>query len=145
MISTADVTVVFLHENLEFMQTTAEQLRAANPRLVPLVPHDRVTTGGMPVSTGVLLLTALWGCRGREQVAVVDAPSRGGLGYAPAIAVQLAVGYTDGTHLLPAFVELGVFLLGITLSHQYLCKSATKLEQEWSNSRPAAVMPYPPT
>ena len=145
VISAVGVTVVFVHEDLEFMQSTAEQLRAANPRLVPLVAHDRATFGGMLVSTGVvLLLTALWGYRAGSGWLWWTLLPAGVLGYAPAIAVHLAVGYTDGMHLLPAFVGLGVFLLGLALSRSYLCKSASELAQEWADSRPAAVMPHPP-
>ena len=40
-------------------------------------------------------------------------------------------------HLLPAFVGLGVFLLGLALSRPYLCKPAGELEAEWANRRPS--------
>ena len=46
IISTIGVTRVFVPEDLAFMQTTADALRSANPRLVPLVAHDRATFGG---------------------------------------------------------------------------------------------------
>lgn len=146
VISTVGVTVVFVHEDLEFMQTTAEQLRAANPRLVPLVAHDRATFGGMLVSTGtVLLLTALWGYRAGSGWLWWTLLPAGILGYAPAIAVHFAVGYTDGMHLLPAFVGLGVFLLGLALSRSYLCMPAGDLEAEWARGRPVSVSSYSST
>ncbi len=138
VISSVGVTVVFVHEDLEFMGTTAEHLKAANPRLVPLVAHDRATFGGILVSTGVLLLlTALWGYRAGNGWLWWTLLPAGALGYVPAIAVHLAVGYTDGMHLLPAFVGLGVFLLGLALSRPYLCKPASELETEWASNRPA--------
>jgi len=144
VISTVGVTVVFVHEDLEFMQTTAEQLRAANPRLVPLVAHDRATFGGMLVSAGVvLLLTALWGYRAGSGWLWWTLLPAGVLGYVPAIVVHFAVGYTDGMHLLPAFVGLGVFLLGLALSRPYLCKPVSELETEWARSRPASVTTHP--
>lgn len=136
VISTVGVTVVFVHEDLEFMQTTAEHLKAANPRLVPLVAHDRATFGGMLVSTGVvLLLTSLWGFRAGNGWLWWTLLPAGVLGYAPAIAVHIAVGYTDGMHLLPAFTGLGVFLLGLALSHPYLCKPVDELKAEWASAR----------
>src|SRR5262245_48452865 len=61
-------TSVFVHEDLEFMGTTAAVLRAANPRLVPLVAHDRASFGGMLVASGlVVLLSAWWGWRRGER------------------------------------------------------------------------------
>ena len=133
VISTVGVTVVFVHEDLEFMRTTSEYLTAANPRLVPLVAHDRATFGGMLVSSGVvLLLAALWGYRSGSGWLWWTLLTAGVLGYIPAIAVHLAVGYTDGMHLLPAFAGLGLHLLGLALSHPYLCKSASELEAAWA-------------
>ena len=64
VISLIGVTQVFVHEDLMFMETTAATLAAANPRLVPLVAHDRATLGGMLLAGGwVFLLPALWGYR----------------------------------------------------------------------------------
>ena len=64
VISLIGVTQVFVHEDLVFMETTAATLAAANPRLVPLVAHDRATLGGMLLAGGwVFLLPALWGYR----------------------------------------------------------------------------------
>src|SRR5207247_2584187 len=58
------VTRVFVPEDLEFMGTTAEQLRQANAYLLPLIAHDRATFGGMLVAAGLaVLLPALWGFR----------------------------------------------------------------------------------
>jgi dihydroorotate dehydrogenase len=117
------VTRVFVPEDLEFMQTTAEALREANPRLLPLIAHDRATFGGMLVSAGlVLLLPALWGFRPcsawlwwTQFVAVI-------LAYAAAITVHMAVGYTNLWHLTPAYGGLALFLLGLALSYPYLCR-----------------------
>src|SRR5207237_3665925 len=86
VISTVGVTVVFVPEDLEFLRTTAEQLRAANPRLVPLVAHDRATFGGMLVSLGVVsLLAALWGFRAGNAWLWWTFLAAGFAGYLPAI------------------------------------------------------------
>ena len=42
-------------------------------------------------------------------------------------------------HLMPAFLGLGAFLLGLALSHPYLCKSVSELEAEWAKDRPVPV------
>jgi hypothetical protein len=63
-ITAIGATSVFVPEDLEFLGTTAEALGSANPRLVPLIAHDRATFGGMLIAGGlVVLLTALWGFR----------------------------------------------------------------------------------
>ncbi len=63
-IAIVGVTEVFVPEDLEFMQTTAEALRSAGPRLVPLIAHDRASFGGMIVASGLCFLgVALWGFR----------------------------------------------------------------------------------
>jgi dihydroorotate dehydrogenase len=135
VISGVGITRVFVPEDLEFMQTTAESLREANPRLLPLIAHDRATFGGMLVSAGlVLLLPALWGFRPcsawlwwTQLVAVV-------LAYAAAIGVHVAVGYMDLWHLTPAFGGLALFLLGSGLSYPFLCQPGAS-EAEWQKHR----------
>jgi dihydroorotate dehydrogenase len=135
VISGFGVTRVFVPEDLEFMRTTAEALKQANPNLLPLIAHDRATFGGQLVSAGlVLLLPALWGFRPCSAwlwwtllVAVV-------LAYACAIAVHLTVGYTDLWHLTPAYGGLAVFLLGLGLSYPYLCQPGAT-QAEWRRFR----------
>jgi len=41
--------------------------------------------------------------------------------YASAIGVHFAIGYTHLMHLLPAFGGLTLFLMGLGLSHGFLC------------------------
>ncbi|MBI1901086.1 MAG: dihydroorotate dehydrogenase [Planctomycetia bacterium] len=122
VISWVGITSVFVPEDLEFMQTTAEALTKANPRLVPLVAHDRASFGGMLTSCGLaVLLPSLWGFgRGRRWLwwALVIG---GTAGYAAAIGVHLAVGYTDAMHLAPAFGGAAVLYAGAALSWPYLC------------------------
>ena len=73
-IAVVGVTEVFVPEDLEFMQTTAEALRSASPRLVPLIAHDRASFGGMIVASGLCFLgVALWGFRRGAPLGLVDA------------------------------------------------------------------------
>ncbi len=123
MISSIGVTHVFVHEDLDFMQTTADAL-LANPRLVPLVAHDRATFGGMLLSSGwVFLLSAMWGFRNGSAWLWWTHLIAGSAAYAAAIGVHYAVGYTNVVHLLPAFAGLTIYALALALSYSYLCKS----------------------
>lgn len=126
-ISTIGITEVFVHEDLEFMRTTAEALRSANARLVPLIAHDRATFGGMLLSSGwVFLLPTLWGYRRGSSWLWWTFLIGGLAAYAAAIGVHLIVGYMSLMHLLPAFGGLILFLLGLALSYPFLCHRQEK-------------------
>jgi len=126
VISSIGATYVFVHEDLEFLQTTREALVAANPRLVPLVAHDRASFGGMLIASGLaVLLPALWGFRrGAKWVwrMFLWAPLPA---YVSAIGVHLVVGYDDIVHLAPAFGGAQLWLIGLLLSREYLTKSSS--------------------
>ena len=121
-ISVIGVTHVFVPEDLEFMRTTAEALSSANPRLVPLVAHDRATLGGMLLASGwVFLLPALWGYRRGSSWLWWTLFVAGVIAYAAAISVHYVVGYHSVKHLLPAFGGLVLMLTGLTLSYPFIC------------------------
>ncbi len=123
MIAAIGCTEVFVPEDLEFMGTTAEALCAANPRLVPLVAHDRATFGGMLLTSGlVLLLASLWGFRQGARWLWWALLTSALPAYAAAIGVHLAVGYTNAMHLAPAFAGLALFSAALALSYPYLCR-----------------------
>lgn len=128
-ICTIGVTSVFVPEDLDFMQTTAAALDASNPRLVPLVAHDRATFGGMLLAGGwAFLLPALWGFRRGAAWLWWTFLVAGLSSYTVAIGVHFVVGYVNWFHLLPAFSGLGLFLLGLGLSHAWLCRSVSALK-----------------
>lgn len=124
MISAIGVTEVFVPQDLEFMGTTAEALKAANARLVPLVAHDRATFGGMLLASGwVFLCPVLWGFRNGSAWLWWTLLVAGSSAYAAALGIHLAVGYTSVLHLLPVFLGWCVLLLGLGLSRETLCGS----------------------
>ena len=99
-------------------------LEAVNPRLVPLIAHDRAGFGGGIFTCGWLVLGCVW----------CGAPSRslwqalliaGGVGFACAIGVHFMVGYTDGFHLLPAASGAGIHLLGLALTRRSMMEASS--------------------
>ncbi len=123
VISVIGITQVFVHEDLEFMRTTAEALVSANPRLIPLIAHDRATFGGMLLSSGwIFLLPALWGYRRGSAWLWWTFLIAGLAAYAAAIGVHFSVGYLSLKHLLPAFGGLSLFVVGLVLSYPFLCR-----------------------
>ena len=139
-IATIGATTVFVPEDLDFMGTTAEALKSANPRLVPLVAHDRASFGGMLVATGLaVLLSALWGYRQGERWLWWTLLLAGTPAYAAAVGVHLAVGYTNLWHLAPALAGSAVYALGLLLSYPYLCSKDPAHEEAWRRHAPPAL------
>ncbi len=117
------MTVVFVPEDLAFMRTTAADLAAANPKLLPLIAHDRATFGGMLICFGLVqLLTCLWGLRANQAWLWWTLLVAAVAGYTPALAVHFAVGYTDLGHLIPAFAGLLAYLSGLGLLAPYMLR-----------------------
>ncbi len=113
-------TTVFVSEDLHFMVTAPEILNNANPRLIPLIAHDRVTLGGMLLATGTaFLLPALWANTHRARWFWIATTIAGLAGYIPAIIVHYQVGYIDMWHLAPAYLGLNYFILQQGLSWPY--------------------------
>jgi hypothetical protein len=121
VISVIGISGVFVATDLVFLQTTPGDLRAADPRLMSFIAHDRAGFGGALVSHGlaVLGLTA-WGFRPGARwvwwsLAVAAVP-----GFAATVAVHLAVGYNDAGHLAPVAVAAAFVVSGLALSRRYL-------------------------
>jgi dihydroorotate dehydrogenase len=126
VISSFGVSSVFVQTDLDFMQTTVETLAGANPRLIPLIAHDRASFGGMLISCGVAtLLTSLWGFRRGAAWVWWSLTLAGSVAYIATIIVHLVVGYTSFTHLVPAYGGLTAIILSGVLAAPYLLRPAT--------------------
>jgi hypothetical protein len=114
-ILTVGMTTVFVPEDLQFMGITPNELNAVNPRLIPLIAHDRAGFGGAVVCCGLLTLGVAW--FGRPTLAWRQALAAAGLvGWGCAIGVHPAIGYTDWWHLLPACTGAALWFVGLLLS-----------------------------
>lgn len=111
------MTTVFVPQDLDFMGVTAEELQAANPRLVPLIAHDRAGFGGGLTACGsVVIACALFARPSRslwQALAVA-----GVAGFGAAIVVHLVVGYLSFSHLAPAFLGAALFATGLGMSRR---------------------------
>jgi hypothetical protein len=110
------MTRVFVPQDLEFMQVQVLDLVSVNPRLVPLIAHDRAGFGGALASCGVAIGATAW-CAVREsEPALFGVLSfAGGIGFACAIGVHPWVGYMSLSHLLPALIGASTFVVGMVL------------------------------
>ena len=103
------MTRVFVPQDLTFMCTTPAELNKISPRLVPVIAHDRAGFGGGLFSTGVILL--LLARHAQISRALIQTVALMGLaGFGTAIGVHPAIGYTDLSHLAPAYFGALVFI-----------------------------------
>lgn len=111
------MTTVFVPQDLSFMSLQPAQLHAISERLVPLIAHDRAGFGGAICATGITVLFCVWCARPSKSLWQVLLFS-GLVGFAAALGVHPAVGYTDLFHLAPAIVGAVMFLIGLVLCYK---------------------------
>jgi hypothetical protein len=108
------MTRVFVPQDLAFLGLRPSDLQTVNPRLVPLIAHDRAGFGGGVCTCGILVMVLTWcgtPCRSLWQVLLLA----GTVGFGTAIGVHPAIGYMDVFHLAPALAGLAVFVIGMIL------------------------------
>jgi hypothetical protein len=111
-IATVGMTCVFVPQDLTFLNVERTELEVLNPRLVPLIAHDRAGFGGAVCCCGVVLAGVAWRATldraARQAIAIA-----GVFGFGSAILVHPAIGYNDLWHLTPAIAGAIVFGLCI--------------------------------
>lgn len=105
-------TRVFVPQDLEFIGLTVAELNAFNPRLIPLIAHDRAGFGGGLLSCGsIVIACALFAPPSRS---LWQALGLAGLsGFGAAVGVHLVIGYTDVIHLAPAVAGSVIFAVAL--------------------------------
>ena len=113
-IQTIGMTVVFVPTDLSFMGLSYQELSVINPRLIPLIAHDRAGFGGGVACAGVLLFTSIWCAKWSRSLwqALLIA---GIAGWSTSIGIHPLIGYTDAGHLAPAVLGALLFFLGMAL------------------------------
>ena len=109
------MTRVFVPTDLEFIGMSASDLARVNPRLVPLIAHDRAGFGGGLVSSGLLVGVCVW-CAAPSRSLWQALAVAGATGFGCAIGVHFVVGYRNTMHLLPAVIGAMIFAVGMWLS-----------------------------
>jgi hypothetical protein len=123
-IMTVGMTRVFVPQDLEYMGVTVADLHALNPRLVPLIAHDRAGFGGGLCSTGIAVMACVWyGARPASPSLWRALLIAGLIGFSTAIGVHPVVGYTSFIHLAPAYAGALAFLVGMALLYRPMCRT----------------------
>lgn len=116
-IAVVGMTCVFVPQDLTYMGVDVAELHHLNPRLVPLIAHDRAGFGGAVCCCGVALFFCVWSGHPSRSLWYVLALV-GVAGFGTAIGVHPAVGYIDAIHLAPAFTGALVYLTGLILTYR---------------------------
>jgi hypothetical protein len=123
------MTTVFVPQDLELMQLNANNLHQINPRLVPLIAHDRAGFGGGICTCGIAVLFSVWCGKPSNSLWQVLFFS-GVVGFGSAIGVHPAVGYNDLVHLAPAMIGAVIFIVGLGLCYRPMCKGFALAESD---------------
>ena len=108
------MTFVFVPQDVTFIGIQPAKLREISPLLVPVLAHDRAGFGGGLLSVGLILVMIVWhGPLSRSLVEVVAL--MGLCGFGAALGVHFAIGYTDFTHLSPAYAGFVIFATGTAM------------------------------
>jgi hypothetical protein len=118
------VTTVFVPQDLEFMRISRDALDAVNPRIVPLLAHDRVGFGGGVAATASAALICIWCARPSRTLWQILALSWFAV-TACAVGIHYVVGYDDLLHLAPAQIGAAAFLAGLVLSARSMLRART--------------------
>ncbi len=114
-ILTVGVTCVFVPQDLAFLGVSVEEMAALNPRLVPVIAHDRAGFGGAVCCCGIALFFCVYcGKPSVERWRMLAVA--GVIGYGAAIGAHPAAGYIDALHLAPAVFGATVYFLGLILT-----------------------------
>lgn len=128
------MTEVFVPTDLTFMGLTRDHLDAINPKLIPLIAHDRAGFGGGVASAGLLLVACVWSgtpSRSLRQALLIA----GVAGWGTAIGIHPLIGYTDSGHLAPAIAGASLFFVGLALAGSPTSDPSPTVLELWDSLR----------
>ncbi|MDX8366370.1 dihydroorotate dehydrogenase [Cytobacillus sp. IB215665] len=123
IISYIGVTSVFVATDLLYICMPPEVIQMFNERLTPVIAHDRAGFGSALFSVGLLVLTvSLWGFQQGNKWVWWTLFIGGIPAFITGISIHIAIGYTTFIHLLPAYIVLILFFIGLIWSYRFFQK-----------------------
>lgn len=123
-ISIVGMTSVFVPQDLEFMNITVCGIDQLNPRLKPLIAHDRAAFGSGLAVIGLLFFFILRCAEHNISLWQIMALALS-VGFLTALGVHYWVGYTNFIHLLPAYFGACTSALGLVLTYKEMTQPHT--------------------
>ncbi|RJR12512.1 dihydroorotate dehydrogenase [Candidatus Parcubacteria bacterium] len=122
-ISYIGITSVFVPTDIQYICMPPNMLDEFNQNLISVLAHDRAGFGSALLSVGLLvLMLSLWGFQQGNKWVWWTFLIGGLPAFITGIAIHFLIGYTTFTHLLPAYVAVGLFSVGLVLSYEFLHK-----------------------
>jgi hypothetical protein len=109
------ITAVFVPQDLQYLGTTPAQLNVLNPRLIPLIAHDRAGFGGGVFNVGLLIVVVTW-CGNHSRHLWQATLAVGLIGFGAAIGIHPIVGYNNPVHLAPACAGAATYFVAMALT-----------------------------
>ncbi len=122
IIMTVGMTSVFVPQDLDFMHIVPADLQSVNPRLIPLIAHDRAGFGGGVCCCGLTMFLCIY-CSPPTRSLWQALAITGVAGFGTAIGVHFPIGYLSLTHLAPAYFGALMFVTGMALTFPKMMRS----------------------
>jgi hypothetical protein len=119
------MTSVFVPQDLQYMGLSPAELHAINPRLIPLIAHDRAGFGGGLCSTGIAVFFCVFCATPSRSLWQVICLA-GLTGFGCAIGIHPVIGYTSVSHLAPAVVVAMIYCTGLVLSFDPMVRATAQ-------------------
>jgi hypothetical protein len=116
-IMTVGMTTIFVPQDLVYMDITVCGIEKINANLKPLIAHDRAAFGGGLATIGLLYFFIVRRADPTINLWQIIAVSMA-VGFSTAIGVHFMIGYTDVTHLLPAYFGSITSVVGLLLTYK---------------------------
>lgn len=116
-IMTVGMTTIFVPQDLTYMDITVCGIEKINANLKPLIAHDRAAFGGGLATIGLLYFFIVRRADSTINLWQIIAVSMA-VGFSTAIGVHFMIGYTDVTHLLPAYFGAITSVIGLSLTYK---------------------------
>lgn len=123
VISVIGASSVFVPTDLTYLCLTPNMIDAFNDRLIPVIAHDRAGFGSALLSVGLLvLMLSLWGIREGERWVWWTFTIGATPAFLSGLLTHFVISYTDFIHLLPAYIAVILYLIGVIFTAPFLLK-----------------------
>lgn len=123
-IMTIGATFVFVPTDIDFIGAQAREMIVVNPRLIPVIAHDRASFGGALLASGLaIFFTVFAGMRAGDRTLWWVLVIMGAIAFGATIVIHASVGYTSLTHLAPSYVGAALYGIGLVLAWPALRRS----------------------
>jgi hypothetical protein len=120
------MTRVFVPQDLQFIGLSRAQINAINPRMIPLIAHDRAGFGGALLSCGIAMFYCV--VYGKPARNLWQALALSGcIGFCAAIGIHPLIGYLNLSHLAPAVLGALIYAVGLYLSRSEMTRLRTNV------------------